>query len=69
MQEENKVVTKEDMKFLPKIVAVDFDGTLVSENYPNIGTPDRKMFNLIKILKKIWYQDYTVDLPNWKRAR
>lgn len=52
MQEENKVVTKEDMKALPKIVAVDFDGTLVSEDYPNIGTPNRKMFNLVKTLKK-----------------
>ncbi len=34
---ENKV-TKEQMETLPRIIAVDFDGTLVTDKYPEIGT-------------------------------
>ena len=30
-------ISKSEMDTLPKIVAIDFDGTLVSDNYPNIG--------------------------------
>lgn len=31
--------TKEEMATLPYIVAVDFDGTLVEDRYPEIGEP------------------------------
>lgn len=31
-----------------KIIAVDFDGTLVSDAYPNIGEPDWKLINWCK---------------------
>lgn len=30
-------VTKEDMKNLPYIIAIDFDGTIVEDRYPEIG--------------------------------
>lgn len=45
-------VTAEDMKKLPKIVAVDFDGTLVEEAYPQIGKPKKDTFELCKKLKE-----------------
>ncbi|MEG0579867.1 MAG: hypothetical protein RR490_08125 [Niameybacter sp.] len=32
-------VTQEDMSTLPYILAVDFDGTLVEDRYPEIGEP------------------------------
>lgn len=45
-------VTKTDMTTLPKIVAVDFDGTLVEDKYPLIGKPNKTMFDICKALKK-----------------
>jgi len=36
---------------LPKIVAVDFDGTLVEDEFPNIGQKDEYMFKVLKALK------------------
>lgn len=34
-----KNVSKEQMSTLPYIIAVDFDGTLVTDKFPEIGTP------------------------------
>lgn len=34
-----KAVTKEQMDTLPYIIAVDFDGTLVEDKFPEIGKP------------------------------
>lgn len=45
------LVTKSDMSDLPKIVAIDFDGTLVEDNFPEIGTPYPEMFDLVKQLQ------------------
>lgn len=39
-----------------KIIAVDFDGTLVSEKFPEIGEPNPTMINLCKELKKAGYK-------------
>lgn len=36
---------------LPKIVAVDFDGTLVTDEYPNIGEPNIKLIDAIKHIR------------------
>lgn len=38
-------------KDLPKIVAVDFDGTLVEDKFPEIGNPIEPMFDYCKKLK------------------
>lgn len=32
-----KLVSKSDMRVLPYIIAIDFDGTLVEDEFPNIG--------------------------------
>ena len=32
---------------LPKIVAIDFDGTLVENKFPEIGEPNMGMFSLV----------------------
>ena len=36
---------------IPKILAVDFDGTLVQDKFPDIGEPNVYLFELIKTLK------------------
>lgn len=36
---------------LPKIVAIDFDGTLVEDKFPEIGEPNMGMFSLVKALQ------------------
>lgn len=41
---ENKV-SKEQMATLPYIIAVDFDGTLVEDKFPEIGTPRQWVWN------------------------
>lgn len=38
---------------LPKIVAVDFDGTLVMDQYPMIGPPYNDLFELCKKLRTL----------------
>lgn len=48
---ENKPVGKSEMSTLPKIVAVDFDGTLVEDAFPEIGRENPEMFELCKQLK------------------
>ena len=44
-------MTRERMNELPKIVAIDFDGTLVEDRFPGIGEPIQVMFQLCKQLK------------------
>lgn len=44
-------MTKDKMEKLPKIVAVDFDGTLVSDQYPEIGDKNKEMFQICQALK------------------
>lgn len=46
-------MTRERMNELPKIVAVDFDGCLVEDKFPEIGTPIQNMFKLCKELKRM----------------
>ena len=48
---ENSTVGKTEMSTLPKIVAVDFDGTLVEDEFPEIGRENPEMFELCKQLK------------------
>lgn len=38
---------------LPKIVAVDFDGTLVMDEYPEIGLPYNDLFDFCKKLRRL----------------
>lgn len=45
-------VTKEQMAALPKIVAVDFDGTLVEDKFPEIGKPNPEMVQLCHQLQQ-----------------
>lgn len=40
-------ISKAQMSTLPKIIAVDFDGTLVTDCYPEIGVKDETMFRLL----------------------
>ena len=35
-----------------KIIAVDFDGTLVTDKYPKIGSPNIKLINKLRRLSK-----------------
>ena len=44
-------VSKQKMNTLPKIVAIDFDGTLVEDQFPEIGNPIPGMFDLVRQLQ------------------
>lgn len=44
---ENKV-TKTEMKALPYIIAVDFDGTLVEDKFPHIGEKREAVWNKMR---------------------
>lgn len=46
---------------LPKIIAVDFDGTLVEDKWPEIGRPNKNMFEFLKYLQK----EHNVKLILW----
>lgn len=37
---------------MPKIIAVDFDGTLCEDRYPDIGRPNMPLINALRELKK-----------------
>ena len=41
-------VTKEQMLSLPYIIAVDFDGTLVEDRFPEIGEPIEFVWNELR---------------------
>lgn len=45
-------VSKEQMQALPKIVAVDFDGTIVEDKYPEIGRVNKEMVDLLYQLQQ-----------------
>jgi len=45
-------VTHTEMKKLPYIIAVDFDGTIVEDKYPEIGAPIEEMIEAIKYMRK-----------------
>lgn len=47
-----KKVTKDDMDKLPYIIAVDFDGTLVEDKFPEIGEPRQTVFEDIMEAQK-----------------
>lgn len=47
---ENKV-SRAQMDTLPKVIAIDFDGTLVSDEFPEIGEKNLHMFNTCKLLQ------------------
>lgn len=46
-----KILTEEEMKTLPYVIAVDFDGTLVEHTYKGIGTPKRKVVDYMIQMK------------------
>lgn len=46
-----RTVTHEEMSKLPKIVAVDFDGTIVEDRFPEIGKPINEMVYLLHQLQ------------------
>lgn len=46
---------------LPKIIAVDFDGTLVEDKWPEIGEPNKEMFEFLKYLQK----EHNIKLILW----
>lgn len=50
-----------DFSSLPKIIAVDFDGTLVTDAWPEIGEPNTKLVSELKALQK----DFGVKLILW----
>ena len=41
---------------LPYIVAVDFDGTLCEDKFPNIGAPKTEVINIIKQYKSFGWK-------------
>ena len=41
---------------LPKILAVDFDGTLCEDNYPEIGKPREDIIGLVQSYRKKGYK-------------
>lgn len=43
-----KNVSKEQMNTLPYIIAVDFDGTLVEDKFPEIGRPIEKTWEFMR---------------------
>lgn len=44
-------MSKQNKATLPKIVAIDFDGTLVEDKFPEIGKPNEFMFKTVKALQ------------------
>jgi histidinol phosphatase-like enzyme len=51
MNTQENTVSKEAMGTLPKIVAVDFDGTIVEDNFPEIGKEKPGMIDMLKALQ------------------
>lgn len=44
-------MSKQNEATLPKIMAIDFDGTLVEDKFPEIGKPNEFMFRTVKALQ------------------
>lgn len=62
----------------PYIIAVDFDGTLCENNWPEIGRENRKMLKVLPLLRKLgvllvlWScreEDDLADAVEWCRER
>ena len=51
-----------------EIIAVDFDGTLCSDCYPDIGKPNLPLIELLKALKR-GLPDHSLDLQVWQGIR
>ena len=51
-----KKVDHTDMATLPKIIAVDFDGTLVSDKFPDIGEKNSVVFCQVKGLQNMGWK-------------
>jgi hypothetical protein len=49
-------IMKNKITSLPPILAVDFDGTLVEDKYPDIGEPNLVLFRDLKIIQKAGYR-------------
>jgi len=47
---------KVDIDSLPKIVAIDFDGTLVTNKYPEIGDKIHRVFTDVKFYKTLGWK-------------
>ena len=47
---------KVNMDLLPFTIAVDFDGCLVSQEWPKIGEKNHELFSLIKHYKKLGFR-------------
>ena len=56
MGEQRYDVDKKQMGGLPYIIAVDFDGTLVSDGFPNIGEPNVSLFDQCKTWQNMGYK-------------
>ena len=48
----------------PKIIAVDFDGTLVYNNWPDIGPSKDLVIDYVKQLKEKRLEDYIMDMSH-----
>ena len=52
-----------------EIIAVDFDGTLCNDCYPDIGKPNLPLIELLKALKREGCLISSFDLPVWQGIR
>lgn len=57
---ETEKTTYDEKSLFPPILAVDFDGTLVENKFPNIGNPDWVICNVVKA-----YQDAGWKIILW----
>ena len=51
-----------------EIIAVDFDGTLCSDCYPDIGKPNLPLIELLKALKREGCRIILWDLQVWQET-
>ena len=59
-------VSKDQMNELPYIIAVDFDGTLVEDKFPEIGRPIEKTWELMKKAQDAGTESTFPYLPDLK---
>lgn len=52
----SSIVNKSHMQKLPKIAAIDFDGTLVDDCFPGIGLKNEAVFIYVGMLKAMGYK-------------
>ena len=51
------------MSTLPKIIAVDFDGTLFENAWPDVGAPIEKNINKLKAEQADGAKSHSLDKP------